>query len=236
MIRVLVLMTLTSVLAARADVCSTSRYDVIARGMTIGEVTTVRRREVHDGATLVRCDVVARINVNLLVYKYSLASHETTLGDSKGVVEYALDKTENGVHRSAKGSRHDGIFHIDATEGDHSRHVVIPLDSYDYATVDGPERLLTKPGESRTFRVFAVDELSVVNRTYTLLPEETVEVGGKRVPCRVVQYEDPNKSGKRWFIIDDLGLCILHQDGKDSDGAYTLRMKSHEVSAHAPSP
>lgn len=54
-------------LPAHAEPGSVSRYDVLARGMTVGEVTTVRQRVPGDGETLVRCDVTTRISVNLLV-------------------------------------------------------------------------------------------------------------------------------------------------------------------------
>ena len=73
-------------------------------------------------------------------------------------------------------------------------------------------------------RLLDLETLSVVTRRYTWVRSEDVTVDGKRIRCRVIDFEDPNKKCRRWISAGEPGVIITRQDGKGKSGSYSLRM------------
>jgi len=63
------------------------------------------------------------------------------------------------------------------------------------AAAEYPELALRHEGDEAVFRVFDLEKLSVVDRKYRWLRSEEVTVNGKRIICRVIDFQDPNKNG-----------------------------------------
>jgi len=97
-------------------------------------------------------------------------------------------------------------------------------DDYDYTTMECPETRLQREGEERVLRLLDLETLSVVTRRYRWVKSEDVTVDGKRLHCRVIDFEDPNKKCRRWVSTGEPGVIITRQDGKGKSGSYSLRM------------
>ena len=116
--------------------------------------------------------------------------------------------------------RADGVFRFVIANNGAVRTHEIPDGSYDAASMDGPELNLAAEGESKTLRVLDMGAAEVVERTYRWASTDG--------DLRVVQFEDRNKSARRWVRADPLGMLIARQDGRDRAGAYSMRMTTGE--------
>ncbi len=62
-------------------------------------------------------------------------------------------------------------------------------------------------------RLLDLETLSVVTRRYTWVRSEDVTVDGKRIRCRVIDFEDPNKKCRRWISAGEPGVIITRSRG-----------------------
>ena len=123
-----------------------------------------------------------------------------------------------------KGHLENGRFLLTIDQDGVRRTMDVKREEYDHTSMDCPELGLRHEGEVAVFRVLDMERLTVVTRKYRWLRSEEVTVNGKRIICRVIDFQDPNKNCRRWITRGDVGALIARQDGKGKSGAYSLRM------------
>ena len=224
---------LTAACTARAGDAHVATYDLHAKGLKVGRVVTTRSRVTDGGRSAQRTEVTTAVDVNLLVYRYRLSSREVFLSDDRGVYALDVEREEDGVREVARGRLEEGAFRLTLTETGAVRTLSFPRGDYDCCSLDAPE-LALQPGQSVTRRVLSVGSYTLLDRTYACLREERVTAGGRSYPCRVVDFTDALKSGRRWYLADEFGFCIVRQDGRDKAGAYSLRLVRAETRPAAP--
>ncbi|MBJ6724447.1 hypothetical protein [Geomesophilobacter sediminis] len=71
-----------------------------------------------------------------------------------------------------------------------------------------------------------MEQATVVPRRCHLVRSEEVEVGGRKILCKVVEFSGPNNRCRRWVTSDERGVLIVRQDGSGKGGTYSLRLIS----------
>lgn len=202
-----------------------SGYLVYAKGLKVGELKTVCAAESAGGRKLVKFHSDMRINANLIVYSYALATTEEAIVGDCGTLRYRQTTSENDKLRQVDGRFENDGFHLEIKENGTSRTLVIARNEYDFTTMECPEIRLKKEGEEMSLRLLDLEKLSVVTRRYRWIRSEDVVVDSKRFRCKVIDFEDVNKKCRRWITEDDLGVIIARQDGTGKGGSYSLRMQ-----------
>lgn len=202
-----------------------SDYRIYAKGLNVGELKTAVSALPGAGGTAFRFHSTMRINASFLFYSFRQEISEDAVVGDEGMVSYHRTSVENKVTTQVDGKREGNRFTFDVREGEKVRTVSFVRDQYDYSTMECPELNLKKEGDRATMRLLDVETLSVVNRAYRWAGNEDVAINGKVLRCRVVEFEDPNKKGKRWVTRDERGVIIARQDGTGRNGTYSLRAR-----------
>ncbi len=203
-----------------------SGYSVYAKGLKVGELKTVCAAEFSGGRKLVKFHSDMRINANFIVYSYALATTEEAIVGDGGTLSYRRTTRENDKLRQVDGRFENDGFQLEIKENGSSHALVIARNAYDFTTMECPEIRLKKEGEEIALRLLDLETLSVVTRRYKWVRSEDLVVDGKKFRCRVIDFEDVNKTCRRWIAEDELGVIIARQDGKGKAGSYSLRMQS----------
>lgn len=201
-----------------------SRYEIFSRGLRVGSLTTSFSHARYNDRRALRFESNTRVKANLLVYSVSYESHETALVTEEGTVTYTRSDRRKGQQLEATGRLERDRFILDVTENGNRRTLLFDKSRYDHTTMECPETLMSRVGEEMSLRLLDFESLSIVTRRYRWVKTEDVMVEGKPVRCRVIDFEDSHKKGRRWIKADDLGVIIARQDGKGKDGSYSLRM------------
>lgn len=204
---------------------SVTRYEIVSKGMTIGHVETARAHVERDGVDYLHCRMKTKVDVDLLVVNYHMEGTEEILLGPDGVVQFAIVSAKNGRHLEAHGGLTNGIFHCLRIVDGVTNRVDVPRTNFVATTLDGLELKLVKGEPARTEMVFDCAEVKTLQRSYCWNEDEELAVGKEKKSCRVVQFEDPVKKGRRWVYEDDWGMVIARQDAKEPTGSYSLRMK-----------
>lgn len=203
----------------------TLRYRITSRGLNVGEMKTVLTPVQHAGSGAVRFESDLAIDANLLFYKLSSHSREQALIGEQGTLSYQRQGTENGKNSSVVAVLDGDGFRFKLQENGAARTVLVPKSSYDFTTMDCPETTLKREGETMEVRLLELEHARVVKRRLHWVKSEEVEIGERRLKCRVVDFSDPNNSCRRWLSKEG-GVIIVRQEGKGKAGNYTLRMTS----------
>ena len=204
-----------------------TRYDMSARGITVGHEQMARAKVTRAGKEWVESRENLDFVVNLLVYRYSRKSEEVALTDSSGLCAYHLSMVENGKRKEISGELRDGLFAFTVTENGSNRTWSLPKTEFDCTMQETPEQCVTKPGDTKTLRVLDPGDQAVVKCTYRYVTSEPITVGKRKVDCRVVDSEDGQNKVRTWLTTDTLGGVVLRQDGVNGRGPYSLRPTSH---------
>jgi hypothetical protein len=210
-------------LAAVADLLESS-YTIHSRGMKVGSLRTVCSFVPRNDKRVLKFESTTRIDADFLVYAYRLQSREEAIVADEGTVYYQRSTKDNGNQTQVEGKLERGRFMIEIKENGKQRTMAVNRESYDFTTMECPEVRIKHEGDEMTVRLLDLETLSVVNRRYRWVKSEDVEVDGRRIRCRVVDFEDPNKKCRRWIKPDELGAVIARQDGKGKAGSYSLRI------------
>lgn len=229
----LILLLLASGLLSHAETPRsggrTLRYRITSRGLNVGDMRTVLTPVQHAGGAAVRFESDLAIDANLLFYKVSSRSREQALIGEQGTLSYRRQGEENGKSSTAEAALEVDGFRFKLQENGAARTVLVPRSSYDFTTMDCPETTMQREGETMEVRLLDLEHARVVKRRLHWVKSEEVEIGGRRLKCRVVDFSDPNNSCRRW-VSKEGGVLIVRQEGKGKAGNYTLRMTSLQES------
>ncbi len=201
-----------------------SNYTVHAKGLKVGELRSVCSLVPRNEKKALKYEATTRIHADFLVYSYKLDTQEEALVGEEGTVRYRRTTRENGNVCQVEGRLDHGRFLLDISENGARRTMSVGREQYDCTTMECPEVTLQREGEEKALRLLDLETLVVVTRRYRWVKSEDVVVDGKRINCRVIDFEDPNKKCRRWIRPDELGAIIARQDGKGKGGSYSLRM------------
>jgi hypothetical protein len=221
---------LFSVLVCRAEIPKlqgrTMRYRVTSRGLGVGAMKTVISPTLHAGARAVRFESNLDIAANLLFFKVNSSTREDAVIGENGALSYQRKSQDNGKSSEVDAVLDGGVFRFKLNDNGQARSVVVPRSSYDFTTMDCPETTMKREGDSMEVRLLNLEQGRVVTRKFHWIKNEDLLIGGKRLHCRVVDFEDADNSCRRWVSCGAGGVIIARQDGKGKHGTYSLRMVS----------
>jgi hypothetical protein len=206
-----------------------SRYDVFSHGMKVGHVKTVCGPVVRDRKAAFRFESSNSIDVHFLFFSYRLEKKEEAMIGPDGTYNYRRAMQENDKAILVAGKMETGAFRFDIDEGGLKRTLVIPREKYDFTTLDCPEITMGPDVKERVLRILDLENLVIVTRKYSWVKDEDVDLDGHKIHCKVIDFEDLNKKGRRWVEGDDLGVLVLRQDGSGKGVTYSSRLASQVV-------
>ncbi|MGA7828596.1 MAG: hypothetical protein WCA04_13090 [Geobacteraceae bacterium] len=215
--------------APRTNEVRESRYEVFSHGMKVGQVKTMCGPVVSDSKKAFRFESSTSINVHFLFFSYHLEKKEEAMIGKEGTYDYRRTTQENDKDVLVAGKRDTGAFRFVINEGGAKRTLVIPRDTYDFTTLDCPEITMGPGDKEKVLRILDLENLAIVTRKYNWVKDEDVDVEGHKVHCKVIDFEDLNKKGRRWVEGDDLGVLVLRQDGSGKGVSYSSRLASETV-------
>jgi hypothetical protein len=204
----------------------TMHYRISSRGFGVGELKTVIAPLQQPGGRVVKFQSNLDIAANLLLFKVNTSSHEDAVIGESGTLSYRRKGVDNGRSSAVDAVLEGGAFRFKLNDNGVARSVAVPRSSYDYTTMDCPETTMRREGETLEVRLLDMEHARVVTRKFHWVKSEDVEVGGRRLHCRVVDFSDPVNSCRRWVSCGEGGTVIVRQDGKGAHGPYSLRMVS----------
>jgi hypothetical protein len=204
----------------------TLHYRISSRGLGVGEMKTIISPVQHAGDRAVRYESDLSINANLLLYKVTSKSRENAVIGEHGTLSYHRQGQDNGRNSSVDAALEAGAFRFRMNDNGVARSFSVPRSSYDFTTMDCPETTMKREGEFLELRVLNLEQGKVVTRKFHWIRNEELEIGGKRLLCRVVDFSDAENSCRRWVSCGEGGVVIVRQDGKGTRGPYSLRMVS----------
>jgi hypothetical protein len=202
------------------------RYRISSKGFGVGEMRTVIAPLQHAGARTVRFESHLDIAANLLFFKVNSTSHEDALIGENGTLSYKRKGHDNGKTSEVDAALDGGVFRFKISDNGVTRSVSVPRSSYDFTTMDCPETTMKREGEVLEVRLLNLESGKVVTRKFHWIKNEDLEIGGRHLHCRVVDFSDADNSCRRWVSCGDGGVVIVRQDGKGKHGPYSLRMVS----------
>lgn len=215
-----------TLVAATAPVTTVAQYNVTSRGFRIGSVTTSQLYSSEGGSTTLQFETRTTVSASFLWLGYHLDTVERGTVKDGTLVSYYRQGEENGTSITVDGRLEGQNFRFAVQEQGGRRTVTIPRSSYDSTTMELPEALLDFRGrEAITLRVLDVEHLAVVRREYRLIREARYSISGRDHPCRIVDYADPNKRGRRWVQKERDAIVMYRQDGQ-GDQSYSVKAVS----------
>jgi len=206
---------------AAGRLCS---YRITSRGLRVGELKTAISPVSRPDGRAFRFESNLAINANLLFFKVAKSSHEQALVTEHGTLSYHRQGQENGSESSVDAHLEGGRFHFRISENGAARSFEVARGSYDFTTMDCPETTMKHEGETVELRILDLEHAKVVTRKFHWVKSEEIEVGGRQLLCKVVDFSDPNNNCRRWVGFDERGVIITRQEGKGKSGSYLLRM------------
>lgn len=202
------------------------RYRITSRGFGVGELKTVISPMKHAGGRAVRFESDLAIDANLLLFKVMSRNRDDAVIGEHGTLSYRRHGTEDGRSLTVDAALEGGVFRFRMNDNGVARTVAVPRSSYDFTTMDCPETTMQREGDTMEVRLLDMEHARVVTRKFHWIKSEELEVCGKRVRCRVVDFSDENNSCRRWVSNDERGVVIARQDGRGKGKNYSLRMVS----------
>ena len=232
--RALLLLLLPSLLLAsvlfshakqEAGSCRTLRYKITSKGFAVGEMKTVLSPAKQEGGRAIRYESELSVEANLLFFKVSTRSRENAVIDERGTVSYSHHGVDNGSSVEVDAACEGGTFRFKTNRNGVAGSVEVPRSGYDFTTMDLPETTMQRVGDTMEVRLLDLERARVVRRKFHWLRNEVVEVGGRRLNCRVVDFTDRSNDCRRW-VSKEGGVVIVRQEGKGKGGSYTIKLVS----------
>ena len=209
-------------------------YGVFSDNQRLGSITITTRGVPGDAGPALEIAVSTRLRSELFgMTVFSLESDRTTMIDDRGLIRADGVATVDDERTSFHLRRSDATLAAEIQRGGRRRTVQFSDGDYDFSTFDDLLSQLGEPGQPKTFKVLDLEDLKIVERTFTWLRDETVDIGGTRVPGRVVDVSDSKTHARRWLAKDALGT-LLREEGTDETGAYRIVLDRYEAPAALP--
>jgi hypothetical protein len=200
---------------------------VYSRGFTIGDVTTTQLKTEEAGVPSIQFETRTAVKASFLWMGYQLDTIEKGKLQRGDLVSYSRKGSENGSMVNVEGRLDNSSFRFDVREQGLTRSVVIPRNSYDCTTMECPEARMDFPDKRHIIlRVLDVEKMVVVSRDYHLVRTTSYPIGGKELPCRIVEFSDRNKDARRWIAWDGATVVMYRQDGKGEKNSYSVQATS----------
>jgi hypothetical protein len=206
----------------------TFHYKITSRGFGVGEMKTLICPVQHAGGRAFRFKSDLAIDANLLLFRVTTHNRDEALVGEQGTLSFRRQGKDNGRTLTVDAALEGGVFHFKVNDNGVARTVMIPRSSYDFTTMDCPETTMQREGEKLEVRLLDMEHAKVVTRKFHWVKSEDLEVAGRRLRCRVVDFSDENNSCRRWVTSDERGMMIVRQDGSGKGKNYSLRMVSVE--------
>jgi hypothetical protein len=204
-----------------------AHYTVSSMGLSIGDVTTTHRLTEDSGVASIHFETKTAVKASFLWLGYHLETVEKGVLQKGNLVSYSRKGRENGADIDIEGRLEHSSFLFEVREQGGKHSIVIPRTSYDYTTMECPEAQLNFSGKTEVaLRVLDVEKMAVVKRNYHLIQNTFYPVGGKELPCRVVDFSDKNKRARRWIMWDGSAVVLYRQDGTGEKNSYSLQATS----------
>lgn len=205
-----------------------AEYAVYSHGIRVGGLQTFTTLIPDGERKSLKFSGKTHISLNLLLYSYHLDSAEEALLEDKETVGYWRTTRENGHICQVEGRLDNGRFFLTIDQDGARRTMSVMRNEYDHTTMDCLELGLKHEGDEAVFRVLDLEMLGVVTRKYRWLRNEEMTVNGKKINCRVIDFQDSNKKCRRWITRGGVGALLARQDGNGKSGAYSLRITSFQ--------
>ena len=213
--------------SAGTSVKTIAHYTVTSKGFDIGDVTTTQRISEDGGVISVHFETRTAVKASFLWMGYLLDTVEKGELQKGELVRYSRKGKENGNSFDIEGRQERSSFRFDVREHGATRSIVIPRSSYDYTTMECPEVQLDFSDKAQvTLRILDVEKMAVVKRDYHFVKNAVYSVGGRDVPCRIIDFSDLNKKARRWITWDGSAVVMYRQDGKGDKNSYSVQATS----------
>ncbi len=213
--------------SAGNSVKTVAHYSVTSRGFDIGDVTTIQRSSGDGGVASVDFETRTAVKASFLWMGYHLDTLEKGTLQSGELVRYSRKGRENGDSFDVEGRHERSSFRFDVRERGATRSIVIPRSSYDYTTMECPEAQLDFSDKTQfTLRILDVEKMAVVKRDYHFVKNTVYSIGGREVPCRIIDFSDLNKKARRWIAWDGSAVVMYRQDGRGDKNSYSVQATS----------
>jgi hypothetical protein len=212
---------------ASASVKTVANYKVSTMGISIGDVTTTQHMTEENGDQIGQFETKSVVKASFLWMGYNLDMLEKGALQKGSLISYSRKGQENESTVDIEGRLDKTSFRFNVREHGTNRTIVIPRDSYDYTTMECPEARLDFSDKPHiTLRVLDVEKMAVVKRDYHLIRNTQYHIGGKELPCRIVDFSDRNKKSRRWITWDGSAVIIFRQDAKGEKNSYSVQATS----------
>ena len=229
---VLCILLLAGVMLCSGDGIHPAResfYSVFSHGFKVGQVKTVCEPFSRGNKKCFKFHSETLVHANFLFYSYGLDKTEEALVADDGAFYYKRTSMQNGKAQQVEGQLQKSGFYFTIEDNGDKRTRFIDRDEYDFTTLDCPEFDMGPEEKEKTLRVLDFEQLKVFKRSYKWLKNEDIQVDGKLIKCKVIEFSDPYKKCRRWVKIDELGVLVVRQDGKGKEGSYSTRIVSLSV-------
>lgn len=210
-----------------------SFYSVFSHGFKVGQVKTVCEPVSRGNKKCFKFHSETLVHANFLFYSYGLDKTEEALVADDGAFYYKRTSMQNGKAQQVEGQLQKSGFYFTIEDNGDKRTQVIDRGEYDFTTLDCPEFNMGPEEKEKNLRVLDFEHLKVFKRSYKWLKNEDIQVDGKLIKCKVIEFSDPYKKCRRWVKIDELGVLVVRQDGKGKEGSYSTRIVSLSVKPQA---
>lgn len=204
-----------------------AHYTVSSKGFAIGDVTTTQRIFEEDGAASIHFETKTAVKAAFLWMGYHLDTIEKGTLQNGYLVSYSRKGRENGDSIDVVGRLEQSSFRFDVLEHGTRHAIIVPRNSYDYTTMECPEARVDFSGRTEiTLKILDVEKMAVIKRDYHLVRNTAYTIGGKKYPCRVVDFVDHNKAARRWISWDGSAVVMYRQDSREGLNSYSVQATS----------
>jgi hypothetical protein len=204
-----------------------AHYSVSSKGFSIGNVTTTQRSYEEGGVVSVQFETKTAVKASFLWMGYRLDALEKGVIQKGELVSYSRKGLENGDPLDIEGRLDHSTFRFDVREHGATHSIIIPRISYDHTTMECPEARLDFTDKTHiTLKVLDVEKMAVVKRDYHLVQNTVYAIGGKELPCRIIDFSDQNKKARRWITWDGSAIVMYRQDSAGEKSSYSVQATS----------